>query len=397
MAFEHYRRSGTKMLRCGYTTGTCAALAASAAARMLLTGSVPEAVSLVTGKGIPVEVKIEEYGFERDGNVTVTSTWAAVPKDAGDDADVTDGMFIRADVSRSEEPGIHIDGGKGIGRVTKPGLDQPVGNAAINSGPRKMIAEAVRSVCEELGEDVDEGLSGGGGLDVIISADKGEEAARKTFNPNLGIVGGISILGTTGIVEPMSEQALIDTIEVELKQHALQSDELIITPGNFGSSYIQEHDLENLGVPVLKFSNFLGETLDMIAGTNIHTVLLVAHVGKLSKVAAGIMNTHSKYADGRNEIFCAHAAVCGADAELCQSLMDAATTDACIELLEEAGGKDLRNEVIASILAAVQAKLEHRAGGKYHIGALMFSNVYGLLGKTDTAEEILHEWEERQK
>lgn len=391
MAFEHYRRSGTKMLRCGYTTGTCAALAASAAARMLLTGEVPESVSLVTGKDIPVEVAIEECGFDGE------SAWTAVPKDAGDDADVTDGMFIRADVSRSAEPGIHIDGGKGIGRVTKPGLDQPVGNAAINSGPRRMIAEAVRAVCEKLGEDVDEGLSAGGGLEVIISAEEGEEAAKKTFNPNLGIIGGISILGTTGIVEPMSEQALVDTIEVELNQIALQSDEIIITPGNFGSTYIKEHDLQSLDVPVLKCSNFLGETLDMIAGTNIHTVLFVAHVGKLSKVAAGIMNTHSKYADGRNEVFCAHAAICGADSSLCKNLMEAATTDACIEILDDAGGKDLREEVIASILAAIQQKLDHRAAGKYRIGALMFSNVYGLLGKTDIAEEILHEWEERQK
>ncbi len=386
MAFEHYRRSGTKMLRCGYTTGTCAALAAAAAARMLLSGEVPSSVALVTGKGIPVEVTIEEYGS--DGQ----TAWAAVPKDAGDDADVTDGMFIRADVSRSGEPGIHIDGGKGIGRVTKPGLDQPVGNAAINSGPRRMIGESVRAVCEELGEDADED-----GLCVIISAEEGEEAAKKTFNPNLGIEGGISILGTTGIVEPMSEQALVDTIEVELNQIVLQASELIITPGNFGSTYIREHNIEQLGVPVLKCSNFLGETLDMISGTDIRAVLFVAHVGKLSKVAAGIMNTHSKYADGRNEIFCAHAALCGAEAGLCRSLMDAATTDACIKLLDEAGGEVLRNKVIESILQSVQQKLDYRAGGKYRIGAVMFSNVYGLLGKTDRAEEILHEWEERQK
>ena len=381
MTFEHYRRSGTKMLRCGYTTGTCAALAAAAACRMLFTGEVPETVSLMTAKGIPVEVAIEHFGL--DGN----SAWAAVPKDAGDDADVTDGMLIRADVCLATQPGIHIDGGKGVGRVTKPGLDQPVGNAAINSGPRKMITDAVSKVCDALDrEDI--------GIDVLISVPEGEEAAKKTFNPNLGIEGGISILGTTGIVEPMSEQALVDTIEVELNQIALASNELIITPGNYGSSYIQEHDLENLNVPVLKFSNFLGETMDMISATEISTVLLVAHVGKLSKVAAGIMNTHSKYADGRNEIFCAHAAICGAGTSLCRDLMDAATTDACIELLDNAG---LKEKTIESILQAVQQKLEHRAAGNYKIGALMFSNVYGLLGKTDIAEEILQEWEERVK
>ena len=381
MAFEHYTRSGTKMLRCGYTTGTCAALAAAAAVRILLTGNAPETVSLMTGKGIPVEVIVTEFGASEVCPEKRTA-WTAIPKDAGDDADVTDGMLIRADVTASNAPGIHIDGGSGVGRVTKPGLDQPVGNAAINSGPRRMIREAVDKVCEELHYE--------GGIDVIISVPEGEEAARKTFNPKLGIVGGISILGTTGIVEPMSEQALVDTIEVELRQIAEASTDLIITPGNYGSDYIREHDLDSLGVPVLKFSNFLGETLDMIAGSPVDTVLLVAHVGKLSKVAAGIMNTHSKYADGRNEIFCAHAAIAGASTSLCRRLMEAATTDACLEILEEAG---LREHVIGSILKAVQQKLEHRAAGSCRIGAMMFSNVYGLLGITAEGEEILRNWE----
>ena len=380
MSFEHYRRSGTKMLRCGYTTGTCAALAASAAVKMLLTGEVPGSVSLMTGKGIPVEVPVETYGWENG------VPWAAVPKDAGDDSDVTDGMLIRAEAVKRGDPGILIDGGAGVGRVTKPGLDQPVGNAAINSGPRQMITQAVREVCEA--EDYS------GGISVTVSVPGGEEAAKKTFNPNLGIVGGISILGTTGIVEPMSEQALVDTIEVELRQISLESKRLIMTPGNYGSGYIEEHDLDSLGVPVLQFSNFLGESLDMIAGTDIDTVLLVAHAGKLSKVAAGIMNTHSKYADGRNEIFCAHAAVCGGSTGLCRDLMDAATTDACIELLD---AEKLREAVIRSILDAVQRKLERRAAGRFRIGALMFSNVYGLLGTTEEGSMILKEWEEKAK
>jgi len=398
MAFEHYTRSGTKMLRCGYTTGTCAALAAAAATQILLTGKAPEQVRLMTAKGIPVEVPVEVYGS------TSGSAWAAIPKDAGDDADVTDGMLIRADVSRSDEPGIHIDGGQGVGRGTKPGLDQPVGNAAINSGPRRMIEEAVRKACEQLGEACGEELGTPGiggpdgsqdlGIDVVISVPEGEAAAKKTFNPKLGIIGGISILGTTGIVEPMSEQALVDTIEVEMKQIAAGSKEIILTPGNYGSDYIAGHDLDALGVPVLKFSNFLGETLDMIAQTDIDTVLLVSHVGKLSKVAAGIMNTHSKYADGRNEIFTAHAAICGGNVNLAKGLMEAATTDACIELLEEAG---LREPVIGSILEAVQEKLEHRSPEHCRIGALMFSNVYGLLGMTKPGEEILNTWEARKK
>ena len=375
MAFEYYHRSGTKMLRCGYTTGTCASLAAAAATRFLLSGEAPGAEELMTGKGIPVRVEIEVFGTDETG------VWASVFKDAGDDSDVTDGLEIRAHVSRREE-GISIDGGEGVGRVTKPGLNQPVGNAAINSGPREQIRAAVEAVCSELRYE--------GGIDVIISAPEGKAAAEKTFNAKLGIEGGISILGTSGIVEPMSEQALVDTIEIELKQTALESDRLIITPGNYGEDFIAERGLDQMGVPVQKFSNFLGETLDILSGLDIEEVLLVAHVGKLSKVAAGIMNTHSKYADGRNEIFCAHAAICGADTDVCRKLMEAATTDACIEILDEEG---LREQVIRSVLDAVQQKLEHRVKDHYRIGAVMFSNVYGQLGMTNQAKAILRGWE----
>ena len=376
MAFEYYHRNGTKMLRYGYTTGTCAALAAAAAVKALLSSSEPGAQTLMTAKGIPVSVPIEVWGMDETG------AWASVFKDAGDDSDITDGMEIRAHASARGE-GITIDGGEGVGRVTKPGLDQPVGNAAINSGPRAQIRAAVEAVCNQMDYT--------GGIEVIISVPGGEEAAAKTFNPKLGIEGGISILGTTGIVEPMSEQALVDTIEIELKQISLESGRLILTPGNYGEDYIAENGLDKLGVPVQKFSNFLGETLDIISGLEIDEVLLVAHVGKLSKVAAGIMNTHSKYADGRNEIFCAHAAVKGAGADICARLMDAATTDACIEILDEQG---IREVVIKSIMNAVQQKLEHRVKGNFRIGAVMFSNVYGELGMTEEAKEILTKWED---
>lgn len=389
------------MLRYGYTTGTCAALAAAAAARLLLFGAgenagqekKPIEETLMTAKGIPVSVPIEVWGMDETG------AWASVFKDAGDDSDITDGMEIRAHVafadgeeSSPDGERVIIDGGKGVGRVTKPGLDQPVGNAAINSGPRAQIRAAVESVCDQMDYL--------GAVKVVISVPEGEEAAAKTFNPKLGIEGGISILGTTGIVEPMSEQALVDTIEIELKQIAHESSRLIITPGNYGEDYIAGSGLDKLGVPVQKFSNFLGETLDILSGLDVEEVLLVAHVGKLSKVAAGIMNTHSKYADGRNEIFCAHAAVNGADADVCRKLMDAATTDACIEILDEqsaaydgaATAEGLRDIVIDSIMDAVQKKLEHRVKGNFRIGAVMFSNVYGKLGMTDNAKAILRGW-----
>ena len=374
--FEHYVRSGRAMLRCGYTTGTCAALAAGAAAELLLTGKAPEEASLNTPKGWQVAVPLAEAELLEGG-------WArcAVRKDAGDDYDVTDGMLVRAAVRRADAPGVSIDGGEGVGRVTKPGLDQPVGEAAINQVPRRMIGEQVERVCA--------GLGCTGGMEVVISIPGGAERAAKTFNPVMGVVGGLSILGTSGIVEPMSEQAIVDTIAVQMRQAAESSKNLILTPGNYGEDFLKNTGLDGLGVPVVKCSNFLGEALDIAATQGFQRVVLVGHVGKLVKAAGGIMNTHSKYADCRTELFCAHAALCGADVELCRNLMAAATTDACIELLDRAG---LRGPVLDSLLSAIQLHLERRAAGAYQTGAVMFSNVYGPLGRTGQAKEILEGW-----
>ncbi|MDO5548696.1 MAG: cobalt-precorrin-5B (C(1))-methyltransferase CbiD [Eubacteriales bacterium] len=375
MAFEHYIRSGQKLLRCGYTTGTCAALAASGAVRLLLSGKAPSHVSLRTAKGIVVDVPLAGSG------VTGNTAWCSVVKDAGDDADVTNGMEIVASVRRTDKPTITIDGGDGVGRVTKPGLDQPVGMAAINRVPREMIACAVQEICEQLGYD--------GGIAVTISVPDGETVAQQTFNPKIGIVGGISILGTSGIVEPMSEKAIVDTIAVEQHQARLRSADVIFTPGNYGQSFLQRSGLDSLGVPIVTVSNFVGESLDIAASEQFQRVLLVGHIGKLVKLAGGIMNTHSKWADCRVELFCAYAALCGAPQELCRRIMDAVTTDACLAILEEAG---LRKPVMQYISDAVQHHLERRAAGAYAIGAVLFSNEYGLLGCTEPAKEIIQQW-----
>ncbi len=374
-------RSGAKMLRCGYTTGTCAALAAAGAVRLLLTGEAPERVRITTPKGwtveLPLEVAVLDGGEAR----------CAVRKDAGDDPDVTDGCLVCAAVSRSEPGGIRIDGGAGVGRVTKPGLDQPMGAAAINSVPRRMITDAVKEVCDELGYS--------GGLSVVISVPGGAEIARRTFNPMLGIEGGISILGTSGIVEPMSEQALIDTIELNLRQAAALepgsggAKRLILTPGSYGESYLHAIGLDALGVPVVKCSNFIGEALDAAAIQGFSEVLLVGHVGKIVKLAGGVMNTHSAQADCRAELFTAHAALCGADGTLCRALMEAVTADACLKLLADAG---LREKVLKSLLTAIQTHLDRRAAGRMKVGAAIFSNEYGGLGETDEARRMRKEW-----
>ena len=373
--FEHTIRSGARLLRCGYTTGSCAALAASGAVRLLLSGEAPTTVRLVTPKGWPVEVPLAEAVLDGD------EARCAVRKDAGDDPDVTDGCFVCAAVRRTER-GISVDGGAGVGRVTKPGLDQPVGAAAINSVPRRMIREAAEAVCEELGY--------GGGLAIVISVPNGEELAKKTFNPMLGIEGGVSILGTSGVVEPMSERALIDTVELTLRQAAaLGGKRVILTPGSYGEAYVHAIGLDDRGVPVVKCSNFIGDALDAAAALGFCEVLLAGHIGKLVKLAGGVMNTHSRQADCRAELFTAHAAVCGAPPALCCALMKAVTADACLALLEEAG---LKEKVLESLLTAIQTHLDRRAAGRLRVGAVLFSNRYGGLGATAEAASILKEW-----
>lgn len=377
MSFEHYIRSGSRRLRCGYTTGSCAALAAAGAAELLLSGTAPETLILLTPGGLRVET--EPVFCRMEGE----RAFCAVRKDAGDDLDVTDGILIVAEVSKSDD-GITIDGGEGIGRVTRPGLDRAVGEAAINSVPRRMIRSALETACEELGY--------AGGLKVVISAPEGREIAKKTFNPMLGIEGGISILGTSGIVEPMSEQAIVETIALEIRQKAASgSRRLILCPGNYGLDFLEEELPELEPIPRVKCSNYIGDALDLALLEGMKEVLLIGHVGKLVKLAGGIMNTHSRMADCRRELFCAHAALCGADRETCESLMRQVTSDGCLEVLNDS---ELCKPVTESLLREIQKVLERRSGGTCRMGAVMFSNVYGLLGKTAEAEALLREWRE---
>lgn len=375
MAFEHYIVSGAKRLRCGYTTGSCAAMAAGAAAAMLLSGRRLQTAVLITPKGLRVEAGLESVTLLPDEAV------CAVRKDAGDDCDATDGMLIFASVKKCESKEVTIDGGEGIGRVTKRGIDQPVGAAAINTIPRRMIAEQVRAACAAAGYT--------GGMQVTIFAPQGAEIAQKTFNPNLGITGGISILGTSGIVEPQSLSALLDSIEVEIKMLAANGEKrLLLTPGNYAEHFVREHPALQ-GIPQIKCANFIGDCLDFAAVYGFLEVLLVSHIGKAVKLAGGIMNTHSRVADCRTELFAAHAACCGASRATCAALMQAATADACLGILAGAGLKDA---VTDSLLQAIQAHLTHRAAGAFRVGAAVFYNGYTLLGVTAQGEQLLSKW-----
>ena len=291
---------------------------------------------------------------------------------------MTDGALVYARVERKEEPGIRIDGGPGVGRVTRPGLDQPVGAAAINRAPRQMIQTQLELALEAAGEQT--------GLTAIISIPEGERLAGRTFNPRLGIEGGISVLGTSGIVRPMSEAALVDSLYLELDQlAALGRRDVLVTPGNYGDTFSREH----LGLSLnsrASCSNYLGQCIDHAAGLGMHSLLLVGHLGKLAKAAGGAMNTHSQVADGRRETLAAHTALCGGDRALVETVFSAGTTDEAVEQMEKAG---LRGAVMGSLTAALYEHLRRRAGEQMKIEAVVFSNRFGILGKTPGADGLL--------
>ena len=396
-----------KKLRCGYTTGTCAALAAQGAVRFLLTGSWKETEEIMTPKGILVAVSLEEKS-SGDG-------WAecAVRKDAGDDYDVTNGILVYARAEK-EPPGlrledgsqqekekpdqqnaeysetlIEIDGGIGIGRVTKPGLDQPVGAAAINSVPRKMIRDAVYALLEEAGEFLP--------VSITISVPAGVEAAKKTFNPVLGIEGGISVLGTSGIVEPMSEDALVETIRTHLNVLRAEGRKWVIAvPGNMGAGflkgYLTEQNKTSVGSmeafmnSLVTMSNFVGRTIDITAELGFSGILIAGHMGKLVKIGNGIMNTHSREADGRMDTMLSCALSAGTeDLELLRKIQGSNTTDEVMDHLKQAG---ILDDTIKVFLKRAAWHLAHRSRAEVKTGMIVFGTKGEYLGETEDADMI---------
>ena len=374
---ERYVYKNQKKMRCGYTTGTCACAAAKAAAYMLLSGREVKEIKVITPMGVSLTLPVIDIDIKEDKVI------CAIKKDSGDDPDVTNGIKIYAQVSYVKEDimrtintdGVIVDGGIGVGRVTKKGLKCAVGEAAINPVPLKMIKEAVAEAAESYSYE--------GSLKVIISAPKGVDIAKKTFNPNLGITGGISILGTTGIVEPMSEQALIDTIKTEINMHIAQGEKvLLVAPGNYGQDFL----LNTLNIELkrsIKCSNYIGDTIDMVCDAGAEAMLLI---GKLVKLGAGIMNTHSKVADGRMEVLSACAIRAGADNDTALKILDCITTEAALEILKKS---DILEKTMYQLTLRIEDVLQRRSSGKIVIGAIVFSNEYGILGKTPAADKLL--------
>lgn len=387
-------------MRHGFTTGSCSAAAAKAATYMLLSGKVKNSIVINTPSGIAYEAKVEEISIYEN------QVSCAVVKDGGDDPDITSGSLIFAtvsfckDICQIEQEGLNsfanenvnvislaeasndnrkviIDGGEGVGRVTRPGLDQPVGNAAINSVPRQMIENEVTEVMDLFDCKAC--------IKVIISVPGGRELAEKTFNPRLGIEGGISIIGTSGIVEPMSTKAILDTIRVELNQRKEEGHKIaIVSPGNYGLDFMKQKYNFDLDKAV-KCSNFLGETIDIVKALGFEKMLLVGHMGKLIKLSGGIMNTHSKEADSRMELMAAIGIKVGISIDAANKILDSVTTEEAYGYICES---NLTNEFAKLLMDKVAFYLQKRAGDM-PIECIIYSNEYGLIGATKKAEMMI--------
>ncbi|MEL7567440.1 MAG: cobalt-precorrin-5B (C(1))-methyltransferase CbiD [Dehalobacterium sp.] len=341
-----------KQLRTGYTTGSCAAAAAKGAVAMLFSGAKLSQVAIDTPKGWSLNLKLIKT------TVDAEEASCCVVKDAGDDPDVTDKIEVYAKAKKVPGIGITITAGLGIGRVTKPGLQVPVGMPAINPVPRSMILK-------EVGKVLPEGL----GVEVEISIPKGEEIAKKTFNPRLGIEGGISVLGTTGIVEPMSEDALKDTIALELScRKALGQDKVLLVPGSYGERFCAQH----LGIPKeisVKISNYLGFALEKCDELGFKKVILAGHLAKLVKPAGGIFYTHSRVSDTRMEILTANLAVMGMPAEGLRKIMACITTEEAIPIIDRMGYQ----EIYSIIAEKCAERCEGYVYGNVEIGVVLCS------------------------
>ena len=371
---DYYVIRGNKKMRFGYTTGSCAAAACKGATEILLGGKLQETVTLMTPKGILLTLELKDIQIETD-KVT-----CAIRKDAGDDPDTTNGILVYATVEKTKEQGITLDGGIGVGRVTKAGLSQKIGEAAINPVPKSMILRAATEIAEKYDYE--------GGLKIIIAVPEGVEIGKKTFNPRLGIVGGISILGTSGIVEPMSEAALVQSIRVEMKQHFSQGEEyLLVTPGNYGADYLREH-MNLLYEKNIKCSNYVGETIDMAIDMGVKGILFIAHIGKFVKVAAGIMNTHSHSADARMEVLASNAIRAGAPLECAKEILNASTTDEALDILNR---YQMTQGTMKEVLDRIQFYLNHRSYEQILLGAVVFSNTCGYLGQTADAAKLIEQ------
>ena len=370
-----------KLLRCGYTTGTCAAAASKAAVAMLFKQESMDSVAITTPNQTNLIIDVLNPQFK--DNVASCS----IEKDSGDDPDITNGILVSSKVTLLPDSSeIIIEGGKGVGKVTKGGLDQPVGMSAINSVPRKMIKDSLNELAMQYNYK--------GGFHVLISVPKGEEIAKKTFNPELGIVGGISILGTTGIVEPMSAKALADSIKVEISVIAAESNEsILIFLGNFGKKFTEE-ELNLSTKPGIMCSNFIDVALDSSVEFGFKNILIVGHIGKLVKLGIGMFNTHSHNGDGRIETLLSCALEAGANIEILNEIQKCVTTNAVLDILYE---NDLLTKTMDVLNGRIGHNIDRRIPEDINVGFICFANTgeySGVLFESENADDLKELWKD---
>ncbi len=359
---EKYVVKDGKKLRYGYTTGSCAA-AASKAAVLLLNGELDrDYITISVPKGFEIEIDIESIELKSSENSAGKNDFAIVSviKDAGDDPDVTNEIEIFAKASRRSDGEIHIKGGVGVGKITIEGFWGKVGDSAINPVPRKMIESEIRKVSDS-------------GYDIEIFVPSGEEIAKRTFNQNIGIIGGISIIGTSGIVEPMSEDALKKCIYMEIDNivNAGKS-EIILYPGNYGEKMAAELFPNKIGV---KISNYIGESLLYCQYKGIEKIKLVGHIGKFSKLSLGAFNTHSKVCDMRIEAFVYYLALRN-DMETMRCIMDFKTSEEVVEYLKSISKEYIFEDMKNGCTERIKKYLKDE---DYDIEVVLYSMKYGVI------------------
>ncbi|MFR6110669.1 MAG: cobalt-precorrin-5B (C(1))-methyltransferase CbiD [Dialister invisus] len=307
-----------KVLREGYTTGATATVAMKAAV-LAIKGEFPKQVTVLSPQRTEITLPVQSASAENNiGTATVL-------KDAGDDLDCTNGTPIVVTVELTDKSGMELRAGKGVGTVTRPGLQVQVGRPAINPGPQIML----RYVYEEL-------IAPAHGCIVTISIPKGEELAKQTLNPALGVVGGISVLGTTGIVKPMSEDAYKRSLAPQVPVvWASGIRTATLCPGRIG-----EHAAQIMGIPkesIIETSNYIGYMMEQCVAKGFEKMLLIGHMGKLVKVASGSFHTYNRNSDGRMETMAAYAAMNGAAPAIVREIMECNTTDGAALIIAREG------------------------------------------------------------
>lgn len=406
-----------KKYRKGYTTGSCAAAVSKAAVYTLITGEKLKSINIDTPKGVYLSIPIISSKFEKNEDTGDIYSICSVKKDGGDDIDATNGIeiFAKASWVYDEEidknsnrlsfsgDGFYVFSGEGVGIITKKGLSVEPNKPAINPVPQKMIKKEVESILKtylknKINKCNLDNLSDNSCKDYFLQNDKkrksikitifipkGEEVANKTLNPRLGIVGGISIIGTSGIVEPMSDEGWKKSLSIELNmKKELGMDKIILVPGNHGESFIKDMIGENSFV--VRTSNFLGYMLLEAKRMGFKKILLAGHIGKFIKLSAGIFNTHSKIADARNEILIANLALLGASTELVKKIDSCLTTEEATDIIYESGFE----EVFDVICEKCKKRAELYVDNEIEIEVFMFKMDKTVLGKSKNAENMLN-------